>query len=158
MKTFSFFFCRKTLFNISLILGLTLYFTLIQSQSYIGDLSSKGQNLESLPFNSKAASPSPSYWKTGALVGFGAGVIGSAIVVYQGGSKSLCDQSKNQDATSTGACVSIIGGSGLVMGGLGALIGSFVKKSVSEETSGRFNFKITEKPAYGHTVAIQWTF
>jgi hypothetical protein len=149
---------RMSLTTLGLIICATLYCTLLLSQSSVEYLSSNGQYLESLSFTSNEVSPSKSYWKTGALIGFGVGVTGSAMAVYQGGSTSLCDQSKNQDATSTVACVSIIGGSGLVVGGLGALIGSFIKKSVSEDVGDRIGFQITEQTAYGHTVSIQWNF
>jgi hypothetical protein len=158
MKTSSFLLIRMSLVTIGLIIGTTLCCTRLQSQSSSGYLSFNGQYLESLPLTPNVASPSKSYWKTGAIIGFGAGITGSAMVVYKGGSTSLCDQSKNQDATSTITCISIIGGSGLVMGGLGALIGSFIKKNVSKETAGRFDFQIREQALHRHTVLIQWAF
>lgn len=156
MRIFSISLLQKLLFG--LILGMSLCCTSLLSQTSIGYLSSRGQHEQLLSFSTQTKPEPRTYWKSGALIGFGVGVTGSAIAVYQGGSTSLCDQSKNQDATSTGACLSIIGGSGLVLGGIGALIGSLIKKSFSEELSERIGLQIMEGLAYGHMISIQWTF
>ena len=156
MRIFSISLLQK--FHLGLIVGTSLFCTPLPSQNSIGYLSSHGQHEYLLSFSTQTEPRPGTYWKSGALIGFGVGVTGSAIAVYQGGSTSLCDQSKNQDATSMGACLSIIGGSGLVMGGIGALIGSLIKKSFSEELSERIRLQIMEQLAYGHTISIQWAF
>lgn len=156
MRIFSISLLQKLI--IGLIVVRSLCCTPLLSQTSIGYLSSHSQHDQLLSFSTQTKPETRTYWKSGALIGFGVGVTGSAIAVYQGGSTSLCDQSKNQDATSIGACLSIIGGSGLVMGGIGALIGSLIKKSFSEELGESIRLQIMEQLAFGHTISIQWTF
>jgi hypothetical protein len=74
-----------------------------------------------------------SYW----LVGAGAGlVVGTGVtfaVLNSGGSTSLCNQSENQDAMSSGACLGLTALGGLAGVGLGALIGGLVRSERWEE-------------------------
>ena len=64
-----------------------------------------------------------SYRLQGAMAGFPIGAFVTYLVVYSGGSTSLCDRSANQDATSRGACVGLIALGGAAGAGLGAVIG-----------------------------------
>jgi len=60
----------------------------------------------------------------GAGVGFLVGVGAAFAVLYSGGSTSLCNQSANQDAMSSGECIGLTALGGLAGAGLGAVIGS----------------------------------
>jgi hypothetical protein len=58
----------------------------------------------------------------GAAVGFAVGAGVTYAVVHHGGSTSLCDRSANQDALSSGECLGLIVGGGVV----GAVAGAFI--------------------------------
>lgn len=65
----------------------------------------------------------------GAIIGFVVGAASTIILTRSGGSTAPCDSSANQDALSTGECVGLAVGGGLVGAGVGALIGSRVRVS-----------------------------
>jgi hypothetical protein len=65
----------------------------------------------------------------GALVGFVVGATVITIVTRSGGSNSLCDRSRNQDALSSGECLGLAAAGGLAGAGLGALVGSRIRVS-----------------------------
>lgn len=65
-----------------------------------------------------------SHWLAGAGVGFLVGAGAAFAVLYSGGSTSLCNQSANQDAMSSGECIGLTALGGLAGAGLGAVIGS----------------------------------
>jgi len=73
-----------------------------------------------------------SHWLIGGLVGLGTGALSTAIAVNIGGSTALCNQSANQDAIGSLECAGVITAGGLVGGGIGMLIGSFIKKRHKE--------------------------
>ena len=68
-----------------------------------------------------------SHWLVGAGAGFlvGAGV--TFVVLNGGGSTSICDQSANQDAISSGECIGLAALGGVAGAGLGAIIGGLVR-------------------------------
>jgi hypothetical protein len=65
------------------------------------------------------------------LAGAGAGFLVGGAVAYAllntGGSTSPCDQSANQDAIGSGACIGLAALGGVAGAGLGAIIGGFVR-------------------------------
>jgi X-Pro dipeptidyl-peptidase len=67
--------------------------------------------------------------REGAIIGLVVGA-GAAILVLSsgGGSGSLCDKDKDDDAMGMTACAGIVAGAGLTGAGLGALIGSRIRR------------------------------
>ena len=63
-----------------------------------------------------------SYKMQGAIAGFVVGAVATAVVLYSGGSNSLCDSSSNQDAMNTGECIGVVAAGGAA----GALAGYFI--------------------------------
>jgi hypothetical protein len=63
-----------------------------------------------------------SRWVEGAVAGFVVGSAATWVWLHTGGSTSLCDRDRNQDAIRPGECLAIAAGGGVV----GALIGGFV--------------------------------
>lgn len=89
------------------------------------------------PFDATSAARRPitsvetgSYKLQGAIAGFVVGAAGAALVLYSGGSNSLCDSSSNQDAMNTRECVALIAAGGVVGGLAGYLIGGRINRSV----------------------------
>lgn len=68
--------------------------------------------------------------KSHALLGAGIGLlVGGGVafaVLYTGGSTGLCDQSANQDAMDSGACIGLTALGGVAGAGLGAIIGGLI--------------------------------
>jgi hypothetical protein len=100
----------------------------------------------------------PTHWLTGGLVGAGTGIGASAIILYTGGSTSFCNSSKNQDAIAARECVGIMMGSGLIAGGLGALIGSFIKKNPTDENGNKISSLSIEPDNVSSGIKAIWTF
>lgn len=74
---------------------------------------------------------STSRWKEGGAIGFVAGAVVTLAVLGSGGRGSggnLCDPDSDDDAMGWPACFAIASGVGLGTGGLGALIGSGVRR------------------------------
>ncbi|HEX8703400.1 MAG TPA: hypothetical protein VF815_31480 [Myxococcaceae bacterium] len=65
-----------------------------------------------------------SYWLTGALIGLAVGAGATYLLLQSGGSMSLCNQSRNQDALNGSECAGLTAVGGLVGAGAGALIGA----------------------------------
>ena len=159
MRTSLFQIYLKSFLTFSLTIGALLMCIQLQSQPsashLFDDYIYQGSSWSAL--NSK--SESKSRWKTGLWIGLGAGIAGASIYGYSGGSTSLCNASKNQDAVSTIGCLGIIGGSGLVFGGLGAIIGSFVKKKkIKDKLGNQVSVEIREHAVLGHAVVFKWSF
>lgn len=75
-----------------------------------------------------------SHWKTGAAVGLVAGTAAAVVVLRSGGSNSLCNRSRNQDALSTSECLGLYALGGVAGAAIGALIGSrFRNHGVQEQ-------------------------
>ncbi len=95
-----------------------------------------------------------SHWRLGAGIGFVLGAGGTFLVLHQGGSTGICDQSANQDAIRSSECLGLAGLGGLAGAGLGALIGGRFRSSerwqsvphgrlrISLVTQGRFTLKL----------------
>ena len=65
----------------------------------------------------------------GAVVGFVVGTTATIVLTRSGGSTSLCNSSKNQDALSSSECLGLAVAGGLIGAGVGALIGSGIRVS-----------------------------
>jgi hypothetical protein len=76
-----------------------------------------------------------SHWLAGAGVGFLVGAGAAVAVLYSGGSTSLCNQSANQDAMSSGECIGLTALGGLAGAGLGAVIGSRLRSERWQDVS-----------------------
>lgn len=96
---------------------------------------------------------SRSHWLLGAGIGFVVGAGSTFLVLHQGGSTAMCDQSANQDAIGSTECLGLVGLGGLAGAGLGALIGSRFRSErwqnvshgrvrMSLVTQGRFTLKL----------------
>lgn len=81
-----------------------------------------------------ASQEARSYRRLGAAVGGVVGVVSTYLALNAGGSTSLCDQSANQDATSSGLCFGLYALGGLV----GAGVGSFIGGAISVERRSDF--------------------
>ena len=70
-----------------------------------------------------------SHWLLGAGIGFVVGAGATYVLLNPPGTNStaLCDQSANQDAIGSGECLGLTALGGVVGGGLGALVGMFIK-------------------------------
>ena len=77
------------------------------------------------------------YKAHGAIAGFviGAGV--TALVLYSGGSNSLCDSSSNQDAMNTSECLGLVALGGAAGGLAGYLIGGRINRAFRLEIGAR---------------------
>ncbi len=62
----------------------------------------------------------------GAAAGFVVGAGATWIVIHAGGSTSLCDRSRNQDALAPRECLGLVVLGGAVGAGVGALIGGAI--------------------------------
>jgi hypothetical protein len=70
-----------------------------------------------------------SYWVTGAAVGLVVGAAGTWVFLHQGGSTSLCDRDRNQDAIRANECLALAAAGGVVGAVIGGLIGSRIRTS-----------------------------
>lgn len=93
-------------------------------------------SLAAQPWSASPAAPAEafrqqrSYTVAGAVAGAVIGAGATALFVYSGDSTSLCDRDRNQDAIGPRECAAIIAGGGLVGAGIGALIGSRIRRDV----------------------------
>jgi len=90
-----------------------------------------------LPLSGGLLQDAGSHWKTGAGIGLAVGGVGTYLVLRSGDSTAPCNQSANQDAWSTSACLGAAAAGGVVGAGVGALIGSRFRKG---RGSGSFQY------------------
>jgi hypothetical protein len=64
----------------------------------------------------------------GLLIGAVGGAILTHVFTHQGGSTSLCDRDRNQDAIRANECAAITAAGGVVFGGIGFAIGSRIRR------------------------------
>lgn len=95
-----------------------------------------------------------SYW----LVGAGAGlVVGAGVtfaVLNSGGSTSLCNQSENQDAMSSGECLGLTALGAIAGAGLGALTGGLFRSERWEELPLE-RLRLSLKPPSGGSLGLR---
>jgi len=75
-----------------------------------------------------AQSAGGSHWRRGAVAGLVIGTAATVFVLWQGDSTALCDQSANQDAMRPRDCAAFVALGGAVGAGLGALVGSRIRR------------------------------
>ena len=73
----------------------------------------------------------------GAVAGFVIGAGATTLVLYSGGSNSLCDSSSNQDAMNTSECLGLVALGGAVGGLAGYLVGGRIHRNVRLEIGAR---------------------
>jgi hypothetical protein len=76
-----------------------------------------------------------SHERIGAVIGLVVGAGVTYLILERGGSTSLCDQSANQDAASSGECLGLTALGGAAGAGLGALIGQRIRTERWEDFS-----------------------
>jgi hypothetical protein len=102
-----------------------------------------------------------SHWLLGAGIGFAVGAGATYLVLNPPGASStaLCDQSANQDAIGTGACVGLTALGGVAGAGLGALVGMFIKSDKWTDVSREgWRLSIVPQPHGRLTLAASLTF
>ncbi len=80
---------------------------------------SVGSAVPSAKFLGEVSQATPSQRRIGMAIGAVVGASATYFMLNSGGSTSLCDQSANQDAASTGACVGLYAIGGIAGAGLG---------------------------------------
>jgi len=75
-----------------------------------------------------AQSAGGSHWRRGAVAGLVIGTVVTMFVLWQGDSTALCDQGSNQDAMRPRDCAAFVALGGAVGAGLGALVGSRIRR------------------------------
>lgn len=101
-----------------------------------------------------------SRWLAGGLVGSAIGGVAAFAVLNGGGSKSLCNQSQNQDAVAFSECVGLAALFGMVPGfGLGALVGAVARSERWEEVPvSRLRLSVGPDPAARYRLAVSVGF
>ena len=92
----------------------------------------------------------------GAVSGFVVGAGATYFVTRQGGSTSLCDRSRNQDALSSQECLGLVVLGGAVGAGIGALIGHAIK-SEARQFSRIGNLQIRAAPERSGRLVLSLT-
>jgi hypothetical protein len=69
-----------------------------------------------------------SRWLPGAALGFAAGAVVTHLALRGGGSTAPCNRGANQDAMSAGECLGLAALGGVAGAGLGALVGSRIRR------------------------------
>lgn len=110
-----------------------------------------------VPASLQEAEGSRSHPRLGAAVGFVLGAGATYLVLNSGGSTALCDESANQDAMGSGACLGAYVLGGVIGAGVGAGVGALIRTSRWESVPrARLGVAVLPERRLGFEARLKW--